>query len=161
MLTAHDKGGWIHPDDRGEPRIGTPRVSIADDEVSVLAWLAQGHDVLEIGTGLGISTRALAQRAHTVTTHDIDEWVHDNIWPDLPATCVADRMTLHGPFTFAFIDGDHSGPAIDEDVALAERLMPEGGLIVCHDALALELHFRDWLILPTTYGLAIRVCDAS
>lgn len=83
-MIPHPKGGRYRADDPGEPTTGVPRVSIADDEVELLASLVAGKRVLEIGTGLGVSARAMASTATEVVTVDIDPWVHANVWPLLP-----------------------------------------------------------------------------
>jgi len=158
-MIRHPSGGFYREDDPGEPSSRVARISIADDERTVLATMAAGKHVLEIGTGLGVSTRALATTARTVVTVDIDEWVHRTIWPDLPAnvwtmTSVDD---LSPGFDLVFIDGDHSEAALRADVATAERLLAPGGTIVVHDAHHLMQHLGNgWELLNTGYGLAVR-----
>jgi len=157
-MIPHRLGGFYRADDPGEPSSLVPRVSIADDERAVLAGIVAGMSVLEIGTGLGVSTRAMAATASRVTTVDIDEWVHGTIWPDLPDNvgCSSSTDKLVGPFDVVFIDGDHSETALRSDIATGERLAP-GGLLVVHDAEHLKRHLGDgWEFIPTTYGLATR-----
>lgn len=161
MLTPYYPGGYRHDDDPGEPTTGEPRVSITDEEAALLTAYAAGRTVLEIGTGLGVSTRALASSALKVTTVDVDQWVHATIWPTLPDN-VECLTTLYAELRFdlVFIDGDHSPEAVRRDVALAESLLTVGGVIVAHDT-AFD-HVRgalgpgDWKHHPTRYGLSVR-----
>jgi hypothetical protein len=76
-------GAYQHPDDPGEPIFMTPRISITDDEGEILYILSKGKDVLEIGTGLGVSTCWLADNAHKVVSVDIDPWVQEKVWPGI------------------------------------------------------------------------------
>lgn len=160
MLTPHYRGGYRHDDDPGEPSTGEPRISITDEEAELLASYATGRDVLEIGTGLGVSTRALASTALTVTTVDVDPWVWANVWPGLPANVEPLKaVPTDRRFGLVFIDGDHSPDAVARDVALAETLLAVGGLIIAHDS-AFD-HVRGalgagWMHLPTRYGLSVR-----
>lgn len=165
-MIRHPSGGFYREDDPGEPSSRVARISIADDERTVLAEMAAGRNVLEIGTGLGVSTRALATTARWVVTCDIDTWVHETIWPDLPrnVSCVHDverathvlTMSSAG-FDLVFIDGDHSEAALRADVATAERMLAPGGTIVVHDAHHLmPILGNGWELLNTGYGLAVR-----
>ena len=161
MNIEHLDGGSIRrTDDPGEPTTGKPRISIAQDEIDILTEAARDHIVLEIGTGLGVSTRALAQHARTVITVDPDPWVAETIAPTLP------RNVLHLPtlddipdtvvFTMAFIDGDHSTESTNRDILAAYMRIVAGARIWVHDAkypnVAAALHgFKH---IPTTHGLA-------
>lgn len=161
MLTPYYPGGYRHDDDPGEPTTGLPRVSITDEEADLLASFASGRTVLEIGTGLGVSTRALASSALKVTTVDVDPWVQATIWPTLPdnVECLTEVPTGRR-FGLVFIDGDHTPEAVQRDVALAESLLDDGGLIVAHDS-AFD-HVRGalgpgaWVHHPTRFGLSVR-----
>lgn len=112
-------------------------MSVTDDECRVLAWLAQGRDVLEIGTGLGVSTRAMASAANFVCTVDPDPWVRKNVVPHL------DGNTWHEPdlgefksrhYHLAFIDGDHEEEAVLRDIqSVLPMLARREGLVVLHD----------------------------
>lgn len=160
-MIPHQLGGYYREDDPGEPSSGVARVSVTDDERDVLAAMADGKWVFEIGTGLGVSTRALASTATHVVTCDIDEWVHRTIWPDLPANVtpvpavLADQLGRR--FDMVFIDGDHSDEALRIDVATAERLLKPGGSIVVHDAHHLmPVLGPGWGLMDTGYGLAIK-----
>lgn len=120
--------------DPGEPQHGFPRVGICQDEEPLLAALADGATVLEIGTGLGYSTCAMARTAQQVITVDPDPWVRRTIVPALPPN-VRHQATLPAPIPvdMAFIDGDHRPAAVQRDTALAVRCVRVGGLIVFHD----------------------------
>lgn len=152
--------GYVDTDDPGEPSTGKPRLSISDQEASILSALAAGRRVYEIGTGLGVSTRALARWATEVVTQDVDPWVAVTIAPTLDlanVTCVQDRDERCGvPFDLVFIDGNHTTSVVREDIQFARSLRPD--VIVMHDAhydnVKRALH-GDWLILDTEHGLAI------
>lgn len=157
--------GLIHPEDPGEiagPGRGHRRISVTSEEGMVLAGMAAGRWVLEVGTGLGVATRYLAMHAAHVTTLDIDPWVREKVWPTLP-----DRVTaLDTPPTvmdvsMAFIDAEHTPEALCGDVMYAAGLMSAGGVLVAHDAIELRETLRElpghWHILDTRYGLGICV----
>lgn len=158
-MIAHPKGGQYRADDPGEPTTGVPRVSIADDECDLLAELVAGLRVLEIGTGLGVSARAMAKTALEVVTVDIDPWVHANVWPLLPknVTGLTSVDDVDGVFGAVFIDGDHSRLAVRRDVEQAEGFAP-GGLLIAHDANVVFpfLPGVGWEFHRTTYGVATR-----
>lgn len=95
-----------------------------------------GDHVLEIGTGLGVSTRALAMHAASVLTIDPDPWVGREIAPGLPANVYYlpylpesffddDEEWMQCWFCdVGFIDGDHSTDAVERDTRLALSLNP-------------------------------------
>ncbi len=137
-LTRHDRGMYTHPADPGEPSTGRYRVSVTEEECRILGWLARDCRVLEIGTGLGVSTRALASTALHLCTVDIDPWVHREVWPTLPDIVVAlpeppKAMRYPWRYDMALIDGDHEYEAVKKDLEDVWRLVDPGGLIVLHD----------------------------
>ena len=137
-LTRHVNGNYTHPEDPGEPGLGTPRVSVTDEECKVLGWLAADRTVLEIGTGLGVSTRAMQAAGGEVETVDVDPWVQANVWPglrELGVECrdVADASPYAAQFDMCFIDGAHDEASVERDLDTAMRLVRPGGLIVLHD----------------------------
>lgn len=152
-------GSWTHKDDPGEPIYGTPRISVTDEEGRLLAELVKGKTVLEIGTGLGMSTRAMATTAAKVTTIDIDPWVRNTIWPGLAEihniNC-AEKLSNALKVDVVFIDACHYTNQIDKDVELARKHLKHGGRIIFHDALwipkgaygEMEMHL-------TTYGIGV------
>ena len=157
-LIPHSTGSYVHGDDPGEPTTGEPRLSVTEVEGDMLAVLAAGRSVLEFGTGLGVSTRALARTARKVYTVDIDEWVQETIWPTLPdnvSTCDdRDRLPI---VDMVFIDGDHTEEGTAADVAAAMRLASE--VIVMHDTSAPTVRSAcddEWLFIGTTHGLGVR-----
>lgn len=163
MNIEHLEGGSIRrTDDPGEPTTGKPRISIADDEIDILTEAARGHIVLEIGTGLGVSTRALAQHAKSVITVDPDPWVKEHIRHTLPGNVLhvatIDDIPDGIPFNMAFIDGDHSTESTLRDIKTVRELCTVGTRIWVHDAkypnVAAALDPYIWEILPTTHGLA-------
>ncbi|MBP7570907.1 MAG: class I SAM-dependent methyltransferase [Acidobacteria bacterium] len=134
-LRHYDCGGYTSPDDPGEPgHCGAPRWSVTDDEAALLTLLARGKRVLEVGTGLGVSTRALARSAASVVTIDIDPWVQEQVWPDLPAAVRREQAPpVEGQFDLVFIDGEHSAASVAADLVATLPLLRPGGLIVLHD----------------------------
>lgn len=130
-MIPHPKGGWVRQDDPGEPQTGVGRISISELEAGILAAVAADRTVIEIGTGLGVSTRALASTARSVTTVDIDPWVHETIWPDLPDHVERLRsLPADGQWDVAFIDGDHNRLAVRTDLRWC---YPRVHVIVAHD----------------------------
>lgn len=160
MTLIEAEVGYLHSDDPGEPSTGKPRLSISDNEANILVGLAAGRMVFEIGTGLGVSTRALARYAISVITQDIDPWVAITIAPTLAVlpnvTCIQDRRKYEPLVDLVFIDGDHNTDAVTEDITFARSLHPH--LIVLHDAkypnVARALD-DNWLIIDSEHGLAI------
>lgn len=131
-LVKTEYGNWRCPDDPGE--IGYDnwqRRSVTEEETAILSRWAKGKKVLEIGTGLGVSTSALAQTALSVVTVDPDPWVQCEIegvefrrdWPE-------------GRFDLIFIDGDHSYQATRSDIQRARGMAP---LIALHDTYLMEV----------------------
>jgi len=121
--------------DPGEPGAGTPRLSINDTEGRIISELVRGLSVLEIGTGLGVSTRWLASTARRVLTLDCDSWVQDHIWPTLPASVICLRELRGARYCLeaAFIDGSHQYQAVMTDITLAMLNVKPGGLLIFHD----------------------------
>lgn len=169
MSLVHHLGeadrGYIDPADPGEPAgpgAGRRRVSVTDEEGALLWGLTINRSVLEIGTGLGVATRWIAQGAR-VTTVDVDPWVHEHIWPTLPAD-VHRSSGLHDlehPYGMVFIDGEHTDEALTKDIAFAKGILIPGEMIVVHDAIELRATLKadegKWYILDTRYGLGIHV----
>lgn len=160
-LIPHPTGSFAHPSDPGEPSTGAPRLSVTAVEAEILAAFVVGRTVLEIGTGLGVSTRALARTAKTVVTVDIDPWVQDTIWPDLPGNVVPSPVVPTGKkFDAAFIDGDHSAEAVLEDFYAVAPLVRRGGVILAHDTGAPVVRaalpaLPGWQWLTTTHGIGV------
>ncbi|MHA2371072.1 MAG: class I SAM-dependent methyltransferase [Candidatus Hodarchaeales archaeon] len=133
-LVPSEINGYYCPDDPGEPSTGEKRLSVNDFEAKLIGEFTHGLDVLEIGTGLGVATRALAKNAHMVYTVDIDPWVAENV--DLPDN--AELFTNTDGFGnnsmhMAFIDGWHSLEAVQRDIIECQRIVKPGGLIALHD----------------------------
>ena len=153
-MFLHETGSYLHPDDPGEPSTGLPRLSVTDEEAALLTEWVAGMTVLEIGTGLGVSTRALAESAVTVHTVDVDLWVHEMIWPYLPDNVVPHKTVGTVPMVdAAFIDGDHSLEAVAWDLAQATSRASK--LLMAHDYHPTEEALGDgWEVMPTAHGLA-------
>ena len=130
--------GWLSRDDPGEPGLQTPRWSINEIEGQILAELVKGYDVLEIGTGLGISTMFLFSTAKILWTFDIDPWVQDRVFPLLPKAIFTSKVFPDvspgvRKFDAAFIDGFHEYQSVMEDIAKARKVVKDGGLLLFHD----------------------------
>lgn len=151
-------GSMIDRADPGEPSTHAPRISVTEGEAELLTYLAEGKDVLEIGTGLAISTMAFVQSARSIVTIDIDPWIHEHIWPGLPP-CVQTwkSRSPDDTFDFVFIDGAHDTKSVKTDLKYARMVCPRG-MIVAHDAhhdgvaLALDNSFHS---IDTYHGIAI------
>lgn len=159
-LERHHTGSYRHPDDPGEPIVGLSRLSVTDMEAAILAAFVAGRVVLEIGTGLGVSTRALASTAAHVVTVDPDLWVQQNVWPDLPANVTAtDTAPDDTLFSAVFIDGCHTTPSVREDMALALTAAAPGAVILAHDIGSYTvwdgLGAGAWQRIPTEHGLGV------
>ena len=135
-LIKSEINGYYCPDDPGEPGTDARRLSVNDIEARFIGELAHGKDVYEIGTGLGVSTKALAQKAKSVLTSDIDLWVWENVWPTLPDNVKGwdDRFPPSGDgFDMAFIDGSHVTKDVKNDIINCRLVVKDKGLIVFHD----------------------------
>lgn len=161
-LQPHHTGSFEHPDDPGEPTTGDPRLSVTALEGQILGALVAGRMVLEIGTGLGVSTAAMAATAKHVATYDIDAWVHDTIWPDLPDNVVGVKSLDDVGRTFGavFIDGDHSAEAVDCDLGVAIEHSDVGSVIIAHDTASPVVReglaaASGWHWVDTTHGLGV------
>jgi predicted O-methyltransferase YrrM len=128
--------------------------SLTEAEIERLVELAEGEDVLEIGTAFGYATCWMAKVAKSVTTVD----PHKDIPGTLEAlhrnliTCgvqdkvtvlvessldflaqLADLGTSDIRFGLIFVDGDHSAAAVARDAKSAYLLARPDGVICFHD----------------------------
>ena len=173
-LERLEHGAYIHAADPGEPGYegNPPRISITEREAQILMSIVAGLEVFEIGTGIGMATRAMSVTADSVATCDIDQWVFDNIVPDLPRNVyyehrdVIDRdiaVSLITPgWDVVFIDGLHTKEAASRDIDLALRFLQPGGRIIFHDtkmesvqAAIKEAGLRLVIEFDTHYGLGV------
>jgi predicted O-methyltransferase YrrM len=121
--------------------------SLTADETNRLAELAEGRDVLEVGSAFGFSAcvMALAGARH-VTAVDPHGWLdsYDAMVSNLDKAGVAGQVTIVrgqspgalaglGPFGLVFIDGDHGAAAVKADVEAARKLLASGGVLAVHD----------------------------
>lgn len=137
-LQTLENGSRVCTDDPGEPATGKPRLSITQEEGMLLRWLAKDKRVLEIGTGLGVSTEWLASSAFRVDTVDTDPWVWEHVFASFPVSptlrCYRDRINLpERDYDMVFIDGNHTTDDTAADVAFARSVCPRG-VIAVHDA---------------------------
>ena len=161
LLEELENGSFVDKRDPGELTTGEKRVSVAPEESRFLAWVARARNVLEIGTGLGVSTRALHKHCRSLTTIDIDPYVHDHVWPKLPLEVwkVKDRAKVPlEKFDVVFVDGDHRTEQVRRDAEFAIARCQ--GVVIFHDAFMPSVQeglagFADWQVLDTTWGLAI------
>jgi predicted O-methyltransferase YrrM len=150
------------PSDPGEPG-GGQRWSVNSIEARILSELLRCLDVLEIGTGLGISTNKISDTAREVYTVDIDPWVEKNI-----ALTLADNVHFFRDIDevpkgldAAFVDGKHTYEQCIRDIKNARIIVKAGGLIVLHDAKVKEVHRAivdsglECTLIDTVAGLAI------
>ncbi len=141
-LIARGGGGFQHEKDPGEPILHTKRYSVTIEEAEILKLYAKGCRVLEIGTGLGISTIALASVASDVVTIDIDEWVHNEVVPHLKRLVLAPTKFLDKwpsdevKFDVIFIDGCHQSAEVEQDIAKSLQRLAPNGVILFHDTLS-------------------------
>lgn len=133
--------GYMSPQDPGEPGRNQPRWSVNDVEARIVGELCRGLHVLEIGTGLGVSTRAIAKTAMQIATIDIDPFVQKMVFPELQrelgdkVLCYAelDFTWQHVGFSAFFLDGLHEYNQVKKDIAAACPLLTHGAIMIFHD----------------------------
>lgn len=130
--------GYLCKEDPGEPVLNKPRWSVNEIEARIVSELCRGLRVLEIGTGLGVSTKEIARRAKWVYTVDIDPWVKEYVASGLPEN-VSFFESVEGiqdgfPLDAEFIDGQHSYRQVEQDIRDSRKLIKRDGLFVFHDA---------------------------
>lgn len=126
-LTKTERGNYYCEDDLGEKGYqGSPkRLSVTDEEAEILKGLVRELRVLEIGTGLGVSTRAMAESAREIVSVDIDSWTHEFTFPSNV------RLMRNVPleaFDLAFIDGSHKYGYVLADINIVDA-----PILVLHD----------------------------
>ena len=132
-LETLNNGAVRCPDDPGEPGYGvlSQRISVTPEETRILRALALDRRVLEIGTGLGVSTRAMAETAAMLVTVDCDPWVHEHVV--LPGGVLRASTVEDYEVDLVFIDGLHTPDAVRTDIQSALRVLRPRGIIVFHD----------------------------
>lgn len=130
----------------GGPLIPT---SVTAAEAARLAALADGRDVLEVGSAYGYSAAVMAcGGARHVTAVDPHAQLgsHEAMLANLTAAGVAGQVTVVREFSgqalpgmtqlgfgLVFIDGDHAYGSVLADVKAALPLIRPGGFLACHD----------------------------
>lgn len=146
------------------PGTGPVRWSISPAQAQRLTALAQGKEVLEIGTGTGLSTEALANGAAYVATFDVDDEVRRLVWPNLPANVTAYDRRYEGlhqaglAFDLIFQDGLHTLDGVRKDIEEALPLMRPDAIWVFHDS-QMESVERAVFQGPTKFRLLERFND--
>lgn len=128
-LEHKSNGQLVCPDD------SLRRESVTAEESSILSVLARGRHVVEIGTGLGVSTHALAATARSVYTVDPDPWVAANIVLPENVTLyssLADVPDIPWP-ELVFVDGAHDKASVLVDAEWAHRRATRETLVLFHD----------------------------
>lgn len=134
-LFEHKGTGYMSAQDPGEPgyQIVLRRTSITDEEGRLLSALVRDRKVLEIGTGLGVSTRYLAATAYHLTTVDTDPWVQACIHSVLTDVTCLQELPSKGEWDVVFVDGNHVKDQAVKDVRWALEHVVKGGLVIVHD----------------------------
>jgi predicted O-methyltransferase YrrM len=132
----------------GGPGIST---SITTDEAAMLARLAAGQRVLEVGSAYGYSACVMALAgALRITAVDPHSQLRslEPMRSNLAQYGVSDRVTIMpelswsalpaikdtgARFGLIFIDGDHGYEAVRHDVSWSRELLEPGGVLACHD----------------------------
>ena len=127
--------------------------SVTAAEAAELARLAEGRDVLEVGSAFGYSAVVMALTGATVTAVDPHTWLpasHEVMTANLAAYGVADRVEVMreasqqalpwlakegARFGLVFVDGDHTAEAARHDIRWALQLLDPGGTLAVHDYL--------------------------
>lgn len=129
---------------------GRINTSLTPAEADRLRELADGRQVLEVGSAFGYSAIVMAQVAEHVLAVD-PHTAHDSLGvmrANLLAHGCEDRVSIvaaaspqvlcalrhaRARFGLIFIDGDHSEHAVAFDVACASALLAKRGTVACHD----------------------------
>jgi SAM-dependent methyltransferase len=169
-LVRDANGSYTCPTDPGEPELRTPRVSVTDAEAEQIAKWCAGLRVVEFGTGLGVSTRAIAKTAAEVITFDVDQWVQQSVWPTLPPkikTAPSPLMTVEGTYLMdsktdgniecrschRFVSVKRCGVELCDD---CHRYQADAAFIDgCHHRAAVEKDVREAFRLVKPDGLII------
>ncbi len=161
--------GYLHPQDPGEPgQDGRPRLSVNDTEARICAEFSRYRYVLEIGTGLGVATLAMADTARFVQTVDIDPWVQTRVFPLLTVrhnvSCHSRLVEYDVPqFDLILIDGLHTYEQVGKDIRECQP-MSEGRLCMWlfHDfnmptvrTAIMDAGFAEVVPIQTRAGMAV------
>ena len=139
---------WTLVGDPGPSDSGTGpiRYSVSQHQLHVLQMLGMGLDCLEVGTGCGVSTEALATSARRVATFDVDDSVVSLVVPHLPSHVrFFDRRTnplqmAGAGFELVFLDGLHDTKSVIRDIRECFPLMRPDALWIFHDTQMMSVH---------------------
>jgi predicted O-methyltransferase YrrM len=131
-------------------------------EAEKLGTASIGCRVIELGTGLGVSTVYMAYTAQLVDTVDPEPWVHKALTLPENVTQFKHVTEVYGEYEFAFIDGHHDYKSVRSDILSVLPMMVKNGAIGFHDtgfddvSKAISEHEWRWNIkLDTPAHLAI------
>ena len=134
--------GYMSPQDPGEPGRNQPRWSVNDLEARIVGELCRKGIVLEIGTGLGVSSRAILKTCYKLMTVDSDPWVWNNVFPELKKEfgekvhCYplkANNVKTPTRFDALFLDGFHEYEQVKKDIANYRGELKHGAIMIFHD----------------------------
>lgn len=157
LLRSHINGYYVNDDPY-------QRLSVNDQEARLISDMVNKRFVLEIGTGLGVSTRALAEKATNVVTIDPDPWVTENIQPllkDLKNVIFLEEIPTSGKFDAVFVDGNHDYENVKDDIEKAKKVCISGAVFIFHDSKyvgvrkAIEESFGNFVDCRTAAGIGI------
>ena len=131
-LFPFDVEGWLTP-----------------DEGNFLTLLADGKDVLEIGSYAGRSSICIAKSAKSLACCDyfdgrgtaVPRSTFEDFTENIEKYNVTEKITVVNPdqpflreaYDVVFIDGDHSKESVESDITRAQWALRDGGLIAFHD----------------------------
>lgn len=132
------------------PNIAGPSLLTHNERHALLEAIPESGNVLEIGCWACATTAWLADQRPDVRFLACDRWGDAVAWQRfmLAVVNVVSRpnidmlwrssqgladMLQHKSFDVIFIDGNHKEPAVAKDLNTANRLIKDGGKILCHD----------------------------
>lgn len=138
---------WRNVSPGDGPAISTSLTLAETDE---LRRLADGADILEIGSAFGYSSVAMALAGGRIVAVDPHAWLQSLsvMAANLAAYNVSSQVDIRAAysqdilpdlvqegrfFDLVWIDGDHEAPAVAHDVLWARKVLKPTGTLACHD----------------------------